>query len=148
VVTPSFTTLIVGESMGSRYTAFTIEPDGRLVDRREWARFGPEPTPSTLAETLSQISVAPDGCTLDAEGHLWVADALGNRVVRVAPGGNVVEELPAPQGLGFFACMLGGDDGRTLLVCAAPDFFEAMRSVARDAVLFTTRVDAPHAGLP
>ena len=27
-----------------------------------------------------------------------------------------------PEGLNVFACMLGGDDGRTLLMCAAPDF--------------------------
>ena len=44
--------------------------------------------------------------------------------------------------------MLGGNDGRTLLICAAPDFLEHLRSEARDGVLFTTRVDVPHAGLP
>ena len=48
----------------------------------------------------------------------------------------------------FFACMLGGDDGRTLLICAAPDFAEANRSAAREAVLLTATVDVPHAGLP
>ena len=35
-----------------------------------------------------------------------------------------------------------------LLLCAAPDFFEHNRAVAREAVLFTTTVDVPHAGLP
>jgi hypothetical protein len=44
--------------------------------------------------------------------------------------------------------MLGGDDGRTLLVCAAPDFLEANRAHAREAVLLTTTVAVPHAGLP
>jgi hypothetical protein len=44
--------------------------------------------------------------------------------------------------------MLGGDDGRTLLICAAPDFNEEARTAAREAVLLTTRVDVPHAGLP
>jgi hypothetical protein len=53
-----------------------------------------------------------------------------------------------PEGLGAFACMLGGDDGRTLLICAAPDFAEEMRSNAREGVLLTTRVEVPHAGLP
>jgi hypothetical protein len=33
-------------------------------------------------------------------------------------------------------------------MCAAPDFFEQARSRAREAVLLTTRVDVPHAGLP
>ena len=53
-----------------------------------------------------------------------------------------------PEGLGVFACMLGGDDGRTLLMCAAPDFLEHNRARRREAVLLTTTVDVPHAGLP
>jgi hypothetical protein len=44
--------------------------------------------------------------------------------------------------------MLGGDDGRTLLMCAAPDFTEHTRTAATDAVLLTTTVAVPHAGLP
>jgi hypothetical protein len=69
-------------------------------------------------------------------------------LVRVAEGKGVVDEIPGPEGLGIYACMLGGDDGCTLLACAAPDFFESNRATARDAVLLTTTVDAPHAGLP
>ena len=44
--------------------------------------------------------------------------------------------------------MLGGEDGRTLLMCAAPDFLEVNRAHTREAVLLTTRVQVPHAGLP
>ena len=69
VITPDGTMLIVGETMGARYTAFTITADGLLTDRRVWAAIE---------------GVAPDGCTLDAEGHIWAADCFGNRVVRVA----------------------------------------------------------------
>jgi sugar lactone lactonase YvrE len=126
-------TLIVGETYGRRYVAFTIEADGSLSERRIWAE-----TPD----------LAPDGCTLDAEGHIWSADARGGRACRLAPGGAIVEELATPDGLQFYACMLGGDDGRTLLLCAAPDFSARRRSRAREAVLLTARVDVPHAGLP
>lgn len=148
VITPDGSTLIVGETIGCRYTAFTIAPDGSLTERRVWAQLAPTPVLGSFAETASQVTVAPDGCCLDAEGHLWSADALGSRCLRVAPGGAVVEELRAPEGLGIFACMLGGEDGRTLLLCAAPDFVEAIRSQAREAVLLTTTVEVPHAGLP
>lgn len=92
--------------------------------------------------------VAPDGCTLDAEGHVWVADGLHSRVLRVAEGGAIVDEIAAPDGMGVYACALGGDDGRTLLLCCAPDFYEHTRAPAREAVLVSTRVDVPHAGLP
>ena len=148
VITPDGSTLIVGETIGNRYTAFDLGPDGSLTNRRVWAQFGELPTTSSFAEGMAQIKVSPDGCTLDAEGHIWAADALGNRCVRVAPGGEIVDEITVPGGLGVYACQLGGDDGRTLLLCSAPDFFEHNRVEANEAVLFTTTVDVPHAGLP
>lgn len=147
LITPDGSTLIVGETIGCRYTAFAIGADGELTDRRVWAQMAPTP-PLDGSATIAAVTVAPDGCALDAEDHIWSADALGNRVIRIAPGGAIVEEIAAPEGLGAYACMLGGDDGRTLLICCAPDFFEHSRSAARDAVLVTTTVEVPHAGLP
>ncbi len=148
VITPDGSTLIVGETLGGRYTSFRIGPDGDLTDRAVWAEFAPLPPPGPLNDVLAVVGVAPDGCALDAAGHIWFADALGGRVARTAPGGQIVDEIRAPDGLNFYACMLGGEDGRTLLACAAPDFFEEPRKAAREAVLMTAQVDVPHAGLP
>jgi sugar lactone lactonase YvrE len=148
VITPDGHTLIVGETAGCRYTAFRITADGSLVDRRVWAQLAPTPALAPLEQMLPQITVGPDGCTLDAQGHIWAADEAGGRCVRVAPGGAIVDEVRAPEGLGCFACALGGDDGRTLLLCAAPDFLETNRRPARDAVLLTTTVEVAHADLP
>ena len=148
VITPDGRTLIVGETAGARYTAFTIEANGSLSDRRIWAQLAPTPPVTTLEETLGQLKVGPDGCGLDAEGHIWAADEVGARCIRVAPGGEIVDEIAAPEGQDVWACMLGGQDGRTLLMCAAPDFTEHTRTGASDAVLLTTTVDVPHAGLP
>ena len=53
-----------------------------------------------------------------------------------------------PEGMGCFACMLGGAEGRTLLLCTAPDFGEHSRAGQGGGVLMTTEVDVPHAGLP
>lgn len=148
VITPDDATLIVGETMGNRYTAFDLSAEGELSNRREWARFGDVPDSDDLAVLLGTAGVAPDGCSLDADGNIWVADALNNRAVLAAPGGEILDEIQAPEGLGIFACQLGGDDGRTLLLCAAPDFFEHLRAPAREAVLLTTTVDSPAAGRP
>jgi sugar lactone lactonase YvrE len=148
VITSDGRTLIVGETAGARYTSFTINDDGSLSDRRIWAQVAPTPPVTTLAETLGQLRFGPDGCGLDAENHIWCADEVNARCVRIAPGGEIVEEISAPEGLDFFACMLGGEDGRTLLMCAAPDFAEHNRSATREAVLLTTTVDVPHDGLP
>ena len=148
VITPDESTLIVGETLGNRYTAFDLNPDGSLTNRRVWAQFAPVPVGSSTEEVLGQLVLAPDGCTLDAEGHIWAADAVGARAVRVAPGGAVVDEVPAPDGMGTFACALGGEDGRTLLMCCAPDFYEHNRAPVREAELVATEVDVPHAGRP
>jgi sugar lactone lactonase YvrE len=148
VITPDGSTLIVGETLGNRYTAWDLDSDGSLSNRRVWAQLGPEVTGTALGEVMAQLVVAPDGCTLDAEGCIWAADAVGARAVRLAPGGEIVDEVAAPEGMGVFACALGGEDGRTLLLCTAPDFFEEQRSAAREAILVTTEVVVPHAGLP
>ncbi len=138
--------LLVDETFGNRITAFDLADDGTLANRRVWAAFGELPTERDLQPALGQLSVAPDGCGLDAEGALWIADALGGRVLRVREGGEIAEELPV--GNGVFACMLGGEDGRTLFLCSAPDFDRTARSAAREANLLAARVDVPHGGRP
>jgi sugar lactone lactonase YvrE len=130
VVTDDGRTLIVGETWAARLTQFTIQPDGSLAGRETFA---------------AVLRTAPDGCTLDADGCIWFADARSNRCLRVARGGQIRDVLTVPTGLRCFACMLGGDDGRTLAICAAPGYED---EEARDAVVFTTRVETPHAGLP
>jgi sugar lactone lactonase YvrE len=136
-------TLLVDETFGNRITAFDIADDGMLTGRREWAKFGGLPTETDVAKALGQVSAAPDGCTLDAEGALWVADAMAGRVIRVREGGEIVDEVAL--GTGVFACALGGDDGRTLFVCTAPDFDEEARKNAREAAVAAIRVNVPAA---
>lgn len=138
--------LLVDETFGNRITAFDIGADGALGNRRVWASFGALPTDRDLQAALAQLVVAPDGCGLDAEGALWVADALAGRVLRIRRGGEILEELPV--GTGVFACMLGGEDGRTLFLCTAPDFDRTARRAAREAQLRSCRVEVPHAGHP
>jgi sugar lactone lactonase YvrE len=139
-------TLLVCETFGNRVSAFDITEDGALANRRTWAKFGEPPADRELGKMLPQVVVAPDGCCLDADRALWVADGVGNRVIRVHRGGEITEEIQ--PGTGAFACMLGGADGRTLFICTAPDFAEEARKHAREASLVTARVDTPRAGLP
>lgn len=148
VITPDGATLIVNESFGNRVSAFDILPDGLLGERRDWAVFGAQPSVSADLESIAAVrAVAPDGGCLDASGAIWFADAAGSRLMRVAEGGDVLEEI-AWDGGGLFACMLGGDDGRTLYACGAPDSSAQKRAAARDGVLLAARVAVPHAGFP
>ncbi|MGH8679425.1 MAG: SMP-30/gluconolactonase/LRE family protein, partial [Burkholderiales bacterium] len=78
VITPDGRTLIVGETLGHRLTAFDILTDGSLRNRRVWARL-PD-------------GVWPDGICLDAEGAVWVATAAGH-VARVREGGEITDRI-------------------------------------------------------
>jgi sugar lactone lactonase YvrE len=102
VVTPDSSTLIVAESYAARLTAFDIDAEGMLANRRVWAELG---------------DAAPDGLCIDEEGAVWYADVPHRRCVRVREGGEVLQTIDLDRGA--FACMLGGTDRRTLLVMAA-----------------------------
>jgi sugar lactone lactonase YvrE len=134
VVTPDNATLIVAESFARRLTAFDIAADGSLSNRRVWA------------------DVTGDGICLDAEGAVWTSDVQpGDRGVvrRVAEGGEVLDEIELDRPC--YACMLGGDDGRTLFMVAAkwfgPDRMDELIAAGTGQVL-SVRVDVPHAGWP
>ncbi len=131
-VTPDNTTLIVAESYGKRLTAFTIDADGGLSDRRVWADLG---------------DGVPDGICLDADGAVWYADVPNAQCIRVQEGGDVLQTVPVDRGC--FACMLGGADGSTLFILAATWSGPASAtSGPRTGQLLTIPAPAPHAGHP
>ncbi len=148
VITADGKTLIVAESFAARLTAFSIDSDGGLSDRRVWAALGRTPKFDSLA-TIRETEFAPDGCAIDADDHVWVADAFNGRACRVAPGGKIVDEVRAPNGWGLYACALGGANGRSLLLCVAPDFDDVKRNATPEAALYVHEVTVPRgAGLP
>jgi sugar lactone lactonase YvrE len=139
-------TLIVAETTINRLSAYPVQA-GSLGERRTWAAFGAPPSTNDVAEMLSQLAVAADGICLDAEGAVWVADAIHPRLLRVAEGGEVLAEL-STDGVPAFACMLGGNDGRTLFACVAPSFAPEQAAAHHQASVITTEVAVPRAGLP
>ncbi len=140
VVTPDNRSLIVAETFGGRLTAFTIAPDGSLHDRRIWAQVGITPEWDSL-ESLGRTDLMPDGCALDEDGCVWMADAMNGRVLRVAEGKGIVGQIDAPNGMGLYSCAIGGRDGRDLLVCTAPDYDDVKRAAKAEAELHVMRID-------
>jgi sugar lactone lactonase YvrE len=131
VITPDGRTLIVGETVAGCLTAFTIEPDGRLSNRRIWARLE---------------GAVPDGICLDVEGAIWLACPLSRRCLRVREGGEILEEIATEQSA--FACMLGGDDRRTLYICTSEMSTASDTVSERPGKIRTRTVDVAGAGLP
>jgi len=60
----------------------------------------------------------PDGMTLDAEGHLWVALWGGGAVHRYAPDGTLEAIVSVPTRY-VTSCAFGGSDLRTLYITSA-----------------------------
>jgi sugar lactone lactonase YvrE len=131
VITEDGRTLIIAESMGGKLTAFDRLEDGTLTNRREWA-----PLPG----------IAPDGICLCADNTVWVANALGTTCVRVAEGGEILEEVTTSRGC--FACMLGDDDRQTLYLVTAESSHAAKARAERNGALEKVRTSVPGAGLP
>jgi len=121
VETPDGKTLIVGESMGHRLTAFDLQPDGSLTNRRVWADLG---------------AAVPDGIALDEKHAVWVASPLTKEMLRVEEGGNVTDRAKFDSMP--IACALGGPRRRTLFVLFAdsinPDECRAKRSGRIDMI--------------
>jgi sugar lactone lactonase YvrE len=133
VITPDGRTLIVGETLGQRLTAFDIQEDGSLRNRRVWAQL-----PS---------SVGPDGICLDAEGGIWCANPEGeDSVVRVREGGEITDRIRINTHA--YAVMLGGPERRHLFICASGshDPVEIKRNPS--ASFQVVEVDVPGAGIP
>tara|TARA_A100001037_G_scaffold158863_1_gene143265 strand:- start:167 stop:1012 length:846 start_codon:yes stop_codon:yes gene_type:complete len=95
--------LIVAETWASCLTAFDIRANGNLGNRRVWAK-------------LDQGAV-PDGICLDQKNGIWSASPSTNECVRQIEGGEITHRVQFDQGA--FACMLGGESGKTLFVLTA-----------------------------
>jgi sugar lactone lactonase YvrE len=106
-ITADGKTLIVAETFAFTLTAWDINHDGTLSNRRPFAN----------------LAAPTDGISLDVEGCVWVAcpyfsygDSGG--WVRVADGGEIKQVIPlSDPDKSAYACMLGGIDGRDLYLC-------------------------------
>ena len=131
VITPDGKTLILGETLAGCLTAFDIGPKGDLSNRRVWAALQPR---------------VPDGICLDAEGAVWVANPIAPECVRVAEGGQVLEVIETGQAC--YACMLGGDDGRTLFMLTADSSDHEAAATQQTGKILVASVDSARAGRP
>lgn len=99
------------------HTIYALDFDGRtgqVGERRAWASF-----PAKQADRpLTEYGGRPDGAAVDAEGGYWVAMFEGQRLLRLAPSGQVLEEVALPVRCPTMPCF-GGPDLRTLYITTA-----------------------------
>jgi len=143
-LTPDEGTLLVAETYAARIRAYDVAADGSLSSARTWAQFGEPAESLDLIAGSQTLPVLPDGLALDDEGCLWVGDAKGRGIQRVAEGGAVRDYIGTGD-LTCYAAALGGPDGRTLYLCCAPEINNHDLSAMRAAKLLAVRVAVPAA---
>lgn len=129
VITPDDKTLIVAETFAGQLSAFDIEANGDLTNRRLWARL-PE-------------GAVPDGICLDAEGGIWSASPSTKNCIRQIEGGEVTHEIALERGA--FACMIGND---RLFVLTSTTSHPEKCKTRRDARVEVYPAPFPAAGRP
>lgn len=132
------------DTKAHRIQAADVDPaDGSLSNRRAFASFPPKPADGSL----DGYGGRPDGAAVDTEGCYWASMFEGQRLVRLAPDGRLLQAIPLPVRCPTMPCF-GGDDLRTLYVTTArekrPEAELAQQPWA--GRVLQARVDVP--GLP
>lgn len=134
VIAPDGATLIVAETMGCRITAFNIDAQGRLRDRRVFAQL--------------PAGYFPDGIALDADGGVWAACPYEHGVIRVLEGGEITHALALEKGRAAYACALGGEGRRSLYLCTAETHDHNRLKELRNSRIEKLAVDFTGVGIP
>ena len=137
IITEDGKTLIIGETYAARLTAFDINDDGSLSNRRLWA---------DLANIEKDYKPVPDGICLDAENAIWMASPSTNEVIRIKEGGNIIDSIAVETNA--YACVLGGEKRTTLFVCtsSSSDMETCLRS--NEGRIESFEVEIPGVGIP
>ena len=130
-ITPDNSTFIVAETFGHRLTAFEIEKDGSLKNRRVWA--------------MLQVDIKPIGMCLDRDGAIWVASS-GPWALRVREGGEIDQQITTKRPV--FATMLGGPERRHLFMCTSASQDPVITRQVPNATIDVVEVETPGIGLP
>ncbi len=156
VITPDGKKLIIGETYAGRLTSFLINKNGNLSNRRVWAQMIPR-----YYYFISRCSrflgiypkegsgmpfPVPDGICLDEGMGVWVASPTTSEVIRYEEGGKITNRIATPNRA--YACMLGGNEGKTLFVCTADTSDPEEASSKLSGKIYSIDVELPKVGCP
>ena len=161
VITPDGKKMIIGETYAGRLTSFDIGLDKRLSNRKVWAKMMPTwyyiGVRFALATIYKLLNLqvkegsitpfpVPDGICLDEGNGVWVASPTTSEVIRFEEGGVITDRLATPDRA--YACMLGGDDGKTLFVITGKSSIPEEAQSEKNGKIYTTLVKFARAGYP
>lgn len=118
---PDGRTAYWADTAAHQVRAFDCDPvTGQLSNARVFYQATPKPAGWVWDSGAPEVQYGgrPDGAAVDAEGCYWSAQYEGGRLLRIAPAGQVLAEVPVPAQCPTMPCF-GGPDLKTLFVTTA-----------------------------
>ena len=114
-ISPDQRTLYVSETVGNCILKFTVNNDGSLRDRANFALL------SLLTPNKNDSWwLGPDSMKIDANGNLYVAQWFGGKILKISPDGRLLHVFRIAAGDGTTNVAFG-PDGKELYVTVVKD---------------------------
>jgi gluconolactonase len=114
-VSPDQKTLYVGETVGNCILKFTINGDGSLSHRSNFALLN--------LLTLNKVNswwIGPDSMKIDSKGNMYVAQLYGGKILKISPAGKLLHVFEIAAGTGTTNVAFG-DGEKDLYVTVVRD---------------------------
>jgi sugar lactone lactonase YvrE len=121
---------------------------GKISNKRIFQQFIAKPTGWTPENTMgANYQGRPDGCAIDTQGNYYIAMYDGQRILKFAPSGKLLADIPTPTRCTTMPCF-GGDDMKTLFITTSRQMRseEELKLQPLAGHVFCMQVDVP--GLP
>jgi gluconolactonase len=114
-VSPDQKTLYVSETVGNCILKFSINADGSLTHRENFALLN-----LLVPNKNTSWWLGPDSMKLDSKGNLYVAQWFGGKILKISPAGKLVHVFPIAAGDGTTNVAFGPGE-RELYVSVVKD---------------------------
>lgn len=104
-VSPDQKTLYVNETVGNCILKFTINPDGTLSQRSNFALLN-----LLTKNKVDTWWIGPDSMKIDTKGNLYVAQWSGGKVLKISPAGKLLHVFEIAAGNGTTNVAFGPDE--------------------------------------
>ena len=114
-VSPDQKTLYVSETVGNCILKFTVNADGTLSNRANFALLS-----RLTPDAVNSSWLGPDSMKIDGKGNLYVAQFMGGKILKISPAGRLLRVFRIAAGSGTTNVAFGAG-GRDLYVSVVKD---------------------------
>ena len=126
-ISPDQKTLYVSETVGNCILKFTVNPDGTLGHRENFALLN-----LLVPNKNSSWWLGPDSMKIDGKGNMYVAQWFGGKILKISPDGRLLHVFPISAGDGTTNVAFGpGEKELYVTVVKDPNDPKAKGSIVR-----------------